>query len=346
VATVPTSFTARAPGRVNLIGDHTDYTGGLVLPMTIDRWTVIRGTRGRAGRAGRAGRVALVSADEPEPLRLELPVANPAAVEPRWGRYVAGVAAEMPAPMALQGRVTTDIPVGAGLSSSAALELVAALALGFDGTPTELALLGQRAEQRASGVPCGIMDQLCIAAGVADHALLIDCHSLSVQPVSLPDGVDVVVRFVAHRTLAGSEYGERVEQCATAEREVGPLRLATLDSIATISDALIRRRARHVVTENGRVGEFAAALAAADLTHAGELMVASHASLRDDYETSTAAMDGAVEELIAMPGVYGARMTGGGFGGCVVALAEPGAVTDGWAVRAVDGASIVIEMES
>ena len=337
MTTASTHFTARAPGRVNLIGDHTDYTGGLVLPMTIDRWTVIRGTRGPAGRDGR---VSLVSADEPEPLRLDLPVTDPAAVEPHWGRYVAGVAAEMADPQPIEGHITTDIPVGAGLSSSAALELVAALALGFDGTPTELALLGQRAEQRASGVPCGIMDQLCIAAGVVDHALLIDCHSLSVQPVSLPDGIDVVVRFVVHRTLAGSEYGERVAQCATAEREIGPLRLATLDTVATLRDDLIRHRARHVVTENARVREFAAAIAVGDLTSAGELMVASHASLRDDYGTSTAAMDVAVEELMAVPGVYGARMTGGGFGGCVVALAEPGAITDGWSVRAVDGASI------
>ncbi len=342
MATKPTSFIARAPGRVNLIGDHTDYTGGLVLPMTIDRWTVIRGTRRPSGGDGR---VSLVSADEPEPLRLDLPVADPATVEPHWGRYVAGVAAEMREPMAIEGHITTDIPVGAGLSSSAALELVAALALGFDGTPTELALLGQRAEQRASGVPCGIMDQLCIAAGVADHALLIDCHSLSVQPVSLPDGIEVVVRFVVHRTLAGSEYAERVEQCAIAEREIGPLRLATPDSVATIGDARIRRRARHVVTENGRVREFAAALADDDLNRAGELMAASHASLRDDYETSTAAMDVAVEQLMGTPGVYGARITGGGFGGCVVALAEPGAITDGWSVRAVDGASIMIDTE-
>ena len=330
-------FRVRAPGRVNLIGDHTDYTGGLVMPMAIDRWTVIEGAR-------RAGQIELTSADEPDPVRLSLPIEDAASVEPSWGRYVAGVAAEMgPTAHAVEGRVTTDIPVGAGLSSSAALELATALALGFEGDPITLAELGRRAEHRASGVPCGIMDQLSIAAGVAGHALLIDCHALTVQPVPLADDIAVIVRFVQHRTLVGSEYADRVAECASAEAIIGPLRLATLDAVHTIEDGLIRRRARHVVTENQRVQDFAGALRRHDLAEVGRLMLASHDSLRDDFGVSTPVMDAAVADMASRPGVYGARMTGGGFGGCIVAIADVGSAdeaagADGWVVHAVDGA--------
>jgi len=327
-------FVARAPGRVNLIGDHTDYTGGLVLPMTIDRWTVIEGSLSE-------GAITLTSADEPDPISITLPVDNPAIVEPRWGRYVAGVAAELgTAAMPIDGHVTTTIPVGAGLSSSAALEVAAALALGFDGPAADLAQLARRAEHRAIGVPCGIMDQLCIAAGVANHALLIDCHTLEIEAVPVPHNADVIVQFVAHRTLAGSEYAQRVSECELAERLIGPLRLATLALVATIGDPLIQRRARHVVSENQRVRDFAIALRTNDLATAGRLMIESHHSLRDNYETSTPAVDEAVRQMCATPGVYGARITGGGFGGCIVALAAPGTSTKGWVVRAVDGATI------
>ncbi|MGD9704784.1 MAG: galactokinase [Acidimicrobiia bacterium] len=329
------TFIARAPGRVNLIGDHTDYTGGLVLPMTIDRWTEIRGTRHGVAH------VSLTSADEADPVELDLPVDDPATVEPRWGRYVAGVAAELgTAARGFRGQVTTTIPIGAGLSSSAALELAAAYALGYAGDTRDLARLCQAAEQRASGVPCGIMDQLVIAAGVQGHALAIDCHSLDIVPVAIPDGVDVVVQFVAHRTLVGSEYADRVAECSQAEAAIGPLRTASLADVATIRDPLVQQRARHVVSENARVRGFVTALASGDLAAAGRLMTGSHRSLRDDFETSTPVMDEAVASLAATPGVYGARMTGGGFGGCVVALAAAGAVSDGWIVRAVDGASI------
>lgn len=346
---------ARAPGRVNLIGDHTDYTGGLVLPMTIDRFTEIRFAETRS--AGR-GSVHLTSDDEPQPVEIPLDIADPAAVEPSWGRYVAGVVAEL-AELAggadrsaasgrsgthgITGHVHTTIPIGAGLSSSAALEVAAALALGFEGTPLQLAQLCQRAENRASGVPSGIMDQLCIAAGVADHALLIDCGALTVTPAPLPADVEVVVQFIAHRTLVGSAYAERVAECAAAEREIGPLRAATLDDARSITDPVVRARALHVVSENQRVRDFAAALSADDLREAGALMLASHTSLRDQYDTSTPAMDAAVERVAATRGVHGARMTGGGFGGCIVALAEPGALTDGWVVHAVDGAALVEE---
>lgn len=329
------TFIARAPGRVNLIGDHTDYTGGLVLPMAIDRWTEIR------GEWHDDAHISLTSADEEHHVELDLPIAEPAMVEPPWGRYVAGVAAEVgDAARGFRGNVTTTIPVGAGLSSSAALELAAAYALGYEGDTRDLARLCQRAEQRASGVPCGIMDQLAIAAGVEGHALAIDCHTLDIVPVAIPDGVDVIVQFVAHRTLMGSEYADRVAECAQAEAAIGPLRTASPADVATLRDEVVRRRARHVVSENERVRMFVAALAADDLVTAGRLMIGSHTSLRDDFATSTPVMDEAVSALVGTPGVYGARMTGGGFGGCVVALARAGAVSDGWIVRAVGGATI------
>jgi galactokinase len=327
---------ARAPGRVNLIGDHTDYTGGLVLPMAIDRWTTVR------FEPDASSCVQLVSEDDPEPAAVPLDVADPATVSPPWARYVAGVVAELQPPSGGRGTVATSVPVGAGLSSSAALEVAVALALdpSYAERPLELARVCQAAEHRASGVPTGIMDQLTSAAGVADHALLIDCHSSRLQPVPLPPEAEVVVRFVAHRTLIGSEYTDRVAECAQAELIIGPLRLAGLEDVKRIDDDVVRRRARHVVTENERVRDFAAMLAARDLERAGSIMTASHVSLRDDFGTSTPVMDAAVEELVATPGVYGARMTGGGFGGCVVALCQPDARRAGWIVRAVDGATV------
>jgi galactokinase len=320
----------RAPGLVNLIGDHTDYTGGMVLPMAIDRWTEIRGIP--------AETISLHSDDEPLPAELVLQIDDPQSVEPHWARYVAGVVAELEPYGGISGTVTTDIPIGAGLSSSAALELAVALALGFVGDALALAQLCRRAEVRASGVPCGIMDQLVIAAGVAHHALLIDCGDLTIEPVPIPDDVQIVVQFVAHRALVNSAYAQRVAECATAEELIGPLRVATLTDTVAIADPVIRARAQHVVSENQRVRDFAASLGAGDLRAAGMLMVDSHNSLRDLYLTSTPVMDAAVEQLSKQPGVYGARMTGGGFGGCVVALTDPDAAVDGWVVRAVDGA--------
>jgi galactokinase len=320
----------RAPGRVNLIGEHTDYTGGLVLPMTIDRWTEIRCTP--------ADTVTLRSDDDPDPTVLDLHIEDLAAVQPQWAKYVAGVVAEMRPRTGIAGTVSTNIPIGAGLSSSAALEVAVALALGYSGDAVSLAELCRRAEISASGVPCGIMDQLTIAAGLADHALLIDCGDLTIEPVRIPDEVEIVVQFVAHRTLAGSAYADRVAECAAAERLIGPLRDAGRSDVTSIPDAIIRARALHVIEENERARDFAAAFRSADLRAAGALVVASHASLRDLYQISTPVMDAAVERIIQRPGVFGARMTGGGFGGCIVALTEPGAIADGWVVRAVEGA--------
>ena len=330
---------AIAPGRVNIIGDHTDYTGGLVLPMTIDRGTVIEGQRG-------GDTVALTSADERDPAVVPLDVVDPFTVSPQWGRYVAGVVAEMRPQRGFKGRVTTTIPSGAGLSSSAALEVAVGLVLGFTGTPTKLALMAQRAEQVASGVPCGIMDQLSIAAGSELGPTLIDCHSLSIDVVPFPEDLDIVVAYGHHRTLLGSEYATRVKECAEAEAIIGPLRLATPSDTSQILDAVVRSRARHVIGENQRVRDFIAAIRANARAAAGRLMVESHNSLRDDYATSTTQMDALVRDLCERKGVWGARMTGGGFGGCAVALAERGAIkTDEaskvWVVRPAKGAHVV-----
>ena len=323
----------RSPGRVNLIGDHTDYTGGLVLPMAIDRYTTISGTR-------TPSTIRLRSQNEPETVEFELPISAPEKVTPSWGRYVAGVAAEMQnRAHGFDGEISCTIPIGAGLSSSAALEVATALALGDTSTPVERAKLCQRAEHRAVGVPCGIMDQLTVTSGIRDHALLIDCHELTILPVQLPNDVKVVVQFIAERKLTSSSYAERVAQCNAAEEIVGPLRLANLSSLASITDETIFRRARHVVSENQRVRDFAAMLRTGDLKSAGKLMIESHNSLDHDFETSTPQMNSAVAAAISQPGVYGARMTGGGFGGCIVILADAASKIDGWQVRAVAGAT-------
>ena len=306
-----------APGRVNLIGDHTDYTGGLVFPMAIDRSTIIDFEVAES--------MSLVSAD----------------VEgDGWLRYVDAVRRLVTGARAITGRVATTIPVGAGLSSSAALEVAVALAVGFEGLPVELAQLCRQAEHDATGVPCGIMDQLCIASGRAAHGTLIDCRSLDVRYVLIPESVKVVVKFVASRTLEGSEYAARVAECAAAEAIVGSLRDASLRELVSIDDEVVRRRAIHVVSENARVESFARALSSFDYALAGEIMLEGHRSLAENFATSTPVMDRAVADLAETPGVYGARMTGGGFGGCVVALCDPEARVDGWVVRASDGARV------
>jgi galactokinase len=327
--------TAFAPGRVNLIGDHTDTTGGLVLPMAIDLGTTIELERG-------GDEVVLTSSALPGEARVPLDVADPAAAEPAWARYVAGVVAELRPAVGLRGHVRTTLPVGAGLSSSAALEVAVAVGLAPDQPAVERALACQRAEQRASGVPCGVMDQLASAAGVDGHALLVDCTTLAVTPVPLPAGIEVVVVHSGQaRELAGSAYAARRAACEAAEAIVGPLRHAAEDDLLGVHDPVIRRRARHVVRENARVRAAAAALRDGDVETVGRLLVESHHSLRDDFEVSTPALDAVVDRLVATPGVLGARLTGAGFGGCAVALAEPGAVTDGWTVRASSGAALV-----
>ena len=221
-----------APGRVNLIGEHTDYTGGLVFPMAIDRWTTIDYEVGGSG-------IVLDSADEDGTFSLTLGQPFDASMTPSWGRYVGAVASQMDSPRGISGHISTSIPVGAGLSSSAALEIAVALALGCELSSSELAQLTQRAEHLATGVPTGIMDQLCITSARQGHGALIDCTSLAVRHIPIPSDVKIVVRFIAHRTLVGSAYADRVAQCATAESIIGPLRNAAMSDIAKIDNKII-----------------------------------------------------------------------------------------------------------
>jgi galactokinase len=255
---------------------------------------------------------------------------------------VGAVASLLPSPRGISGHVSTTIPVGAGLSSSAALEIAVALALGYELPSSELAQLTRRAEHIATGVPTGIMDQLCIASAREGHGTMIDCRTLEVQHVPIPTDVKIVVRFIAHRTLVGSAYADRVAQCAAAESIIGPLRDASLADVAAIADVTIASRARHVISENTRVVSFASSLAGGDYSGAGEIMTESHHSLAEDFATSNDQMNAAVQDMRAMPGVFGARMTGGGFGGCIVALCEPDAVVDGWHVKPVSAAHHVV----
>ena len=307
-----------APGRVVLIGDHTDYMGGLVLPMAIDLCTEVIGERG-------GPRVSLTSEHFGDTVTLDLPVEHPERTRPGWGRYVAGVVAEFAPPVGLNGVIRSSVPAGGGLSSSAALELAVAMAISDLDDPLALAQRCQRAEQAGTGVPCGIMDQLCSAAGVEGHALLIDCATTDITPVPIPDHLAVwVIDSGEPRQLAESGYATLRTEAEAAAAIVGPLPAADYDAIEEIADDTLRRRARHVRSECERVLRFAEALTADDLTTAGELMTASHRSLRDDAQVSTPTLDALVEALTSTPGVLGARLTGAGFGGSVVALASPG----------------------
>jgi galactokinase len=328
---------AFAPGRVNLIGDHTDYSGGRAIPMAIQLGTTVRGRRG-----GDAVRLASSSEVEAASVSIYVTTGDLSGLSPAWARYIGGVVHELRPSVGFTGTVTSTLPIAGGLSSSAALELAVALALGFEGRADELAALGQRAEQVACGVPCGIMDQLASAEGIDRHALLIDFTTLAVEPVPMPlDAAVVVVDSGQPRQLVDSAYARRRADCERAAAVIGPLAQASLGDVDGLDDEGLRRRARHVVTENARVDAFAAALRSGDLVTAGELMVASHRSLGGDFDVSTDVLDRVVARLVATPGVFGARLTGAGFGGCVVALAEPGTLDEGWTVTASAGARLL-----
>jgi galactokinase len=330
---------AWAPGRVNLVGDHTDYMGGLALPMAIGLGTEITGDRG--------GNWVMLGSDGFEGVA-EIPVArvdDPAAVDPPWARYVAAVVDEVRPTDGLVGMVHSTLPARSGLASSAALEVAVATALGADRVnPMAVAQACQRAEERAVGVPCGIMDQLVSLAAIEGMALRIDCDTLEVEHVPFPEDAEIaVIHSGQHRELSGSAYAERRAECEQAERIVGRLRDAAPIDAEAIDDPVLRRRARHVTTENQRVDALASALAKGQLTYAGELLVASHASMRDDFEVSTPVLDDLVAGVRGVPGVYGARVTGAGFGGCVIALCKPKTRINGpvvWRGRPAGGASL------
>jgi galactokinase len=324
----------RAPGRVNLIGEHTDYNQGFVLPMAIDRQVVVAA----APRAGRRVRLAALDLnDEVAAFDLDGLAPHPGA---RFSNYVRGVLALLErAGHRLPGldlAYAGDVPIGAGLSSSAAVEVAVATAvdalLGLGLPRLELARLCQQAEHEFAGTQCGLMDQLISAAGEACHALLIDFQAVAWQAVPLPaDKAVVVCDTGKRRGLASSAYNERRAQCEAGARRLGVPSLRALDADAFEARAgelppLLRRRCRHVVHENARTERAAAALRAGDAALFGQLMVESHASLRDLYEVSSEELDLMAALAQAQPGCWGARMTGGGFGGCAVALVDREAV--------------------
>lgn len=322
----PPALLARAPGRVNLIGEHTDYNDGFVLPMAIDRSIRIA----LAPRDDR--RVVLHSLDFDT--RADFDLARLEHSDDGWPEYLRGVAwALREAGLSLrgwQGVMAGDVPIGSGLSSSAALELAVARAFqavsGFAWEPAAIARHAQRAENHWVGMNCGIMDQMISASGIEGSALLIDCRSLESAPAPLPaDCAVVVMDSMTRRGLVDSAYNERRAQCEAAARHFGVAALRDVDE-ATFSrragelDELTMRRARHVITENARTLNAAEAMRAGDAGRLGALMNASHDSLRDDFEVSTAALDALVTAARVQPDCYGARLTGAGFGGCAVAL--------------------------
>lgn len=324
------SHSIQAPGRVNLIGEHTDYNDGFVLPCAIDYQTVIACAR----RDDRQVRVVAVDYDnQQDSFSLDAPI-EPLS-EPMWANYVRGVVKHLQQRDASFGGVdmviSGNVPQGAGLSSSASLEVAVGTVfqqlyqLKLDGAA--IAVNGQEAENQFVGCNCGIMDQLISALGRQDHAMLLDCRTLGTRAVSMPDDVAVVIiNSNFRRNLVGSEYNTRREQCETGARFFNKkaLRDVTLEEFAAAEqqlDPLVAKRVRHVITENARTLEAADALSSGDLQRMGELMAASHASMRDDFEITVPPIDQLVEIVKAEIGPRGGvRMTGGGFGGCIVAL--------------------------
>ncbi len=335
-----------APGRVNLIGDHTDYNAGLALPMALDLRCEVRFDPA-------PGRRLVVRSDAfIDPVVLALGTsAEPGTLEPSWIGLVAALWEELGLDGGGTLEIHSDVPVGAGLSSSAALGVAVAAAAGVPLEPWALARTCQRAEARV-GASVGLMDPVVAVAARAGHALLIDFADSTFRLVPTPFGPSgeaevVVVHSGEARRLAGSPYGERRRQCEEAASRLGtPLGRAGPDDAVRLEEPL-RSRARHVVTECRRVQAFADALGRGDLAGCGRLLDESHESLRRDFEVTTPTVDALVAELRRQPGVLGARMTGGGFGGCVIALSAPGALDLGrwpgraWRVRPSDGAAPV-----
>ncbi|KKW51844.1 galactokinase [Pantoea ananatis] len=324
------THTIQAPGRVNLIGEHTDYNDGFVLPCAIDYQTVIACAR----RDDRQVRVVAVDYDQAQDsFSLDDPITS--VSEPMWANYVRGVVKHLqkraPDFNGVDMVISGNVPQGAGLSSSASLEVAVGTVfqqlfnLPLDGAA--IAVNGQEAENQFVGCNCGIMDQLISALGQKDHAMLLDCRSLGTKPVSLPEDVAVVIiNSNFRRSLVGSEYNTRRQQCETgarffnkkALRDVG---LAEFEAAVAQLDPDVAKRVRHVITENARTLEAAEVLSRGDLTRMGELMAESHASMRDDFEITVPPVDTLVEIVKAEIGnCGGVRMTGGGFGGCIVAL--------------------------
>lgn len=357
----------RSPGRVNLIGDHTDHNDGLAMPMAIDRELAVAAARRRDA--------AIEVVSELDGRRRRFDVAGIRAEDrwPGWTLYAQGVLRHLWAPgegTGFDAAVASDLPAGGGLSSSAALEMgIARLAAWLTGRPWQpapAAAAGTRAENEWVGVPTGTMDQIAVAHGRRGAALVLDCAAGTWRYVPVPASVDVLVLDTgARRALVESAYDARRRECAGAARRLGVGTLRSLSSadlgrVAGLPEPLAAR-ARHVVTENDRVRRVEAALAEGRLDVAGRALAESHRSLAEDFEVSGTELDTMAAIAAATPGVLGARMTGGGFAGAVVALARAGAVdvgevidryravhdlpAHGRVVRAADGASLAIDEE-
>jgi galactokinase len=333
----PPRWLVAAPGRVNLIGEHTDYNDGFVLPMAIERHIVI------AGDTNTRREVTLHSMTPGETASFSMrPKVAPG--EPGWSNYVRGVIAgfqkRKKRVAGFDAVIASNLPYGGGLASSAALEVAAATLLeamtGQTLDPIKKAVLCQQAEHDFAGVPCGIMDQFTSILGQENHALLLDCRSRTTTPVAMtnPDVTVLIINTNVRHKLAEGEYAKRRAQCEAAARvlKAAALRDATMEGLDAAQgqlDPVVFRRARHVISENERTLQAARAIQASDWTAVGQLMQASHASLRDDYEVSCPELDVAVkiaQEIGEAGGVIGCRMTGGGFGGCVVSLVKTEAV--------------------
>lgn len=323
------TLAAMAPGRVNLMGDHTDYAGGLAMPCAVDMYTVAVA----APREDRGQETRLVSS-QPHCAALTLPSQPETSPRGDWGDYLRGVrlgfdrlgAAAPAMDIALAG----DLPLGAGLSSSASLELCYAslleVAIGMTLNPRDKALLCQRAEHEFAGVPCGVLDQFAITFARAGHAMVLDCRSLEVQQIPLSRNVAwVIIDSRVTHDLADGEYARRREEVSAAATFLGvSLREASPGQLSALEPGL-RARARHIVSENSRVTGFSEALGCGDWRTAGTLMLESHRSLAEDFAVSCAELDWLVARALDN-GAFGARMTGGGFGGSVVCLCPEEAI--------------------
>jgi len=332
----PPRWIAAAPGRVNVIGEHTDYNDGFVLPMAIERYAVMAADRS-AGDKDSIQIRDLAEGVEPAMIDLATPI-KPG--KPKWSNYPRGVIAGFQArgikSHGLDVLLHSTVPLGGGLSSSAALEVCTATLLeavtGKTIDPVEKALLCQQAEHEFAGVPCGIMDQFISVMGRENHLLLLDCRSRQTElvPMNDPSVALLIVNTNVKHELGSGEYAKRRAQCETAAKILGvpSLRDADPDALESAKnkmDDVVYRRARHVIGEIKRTVHAAEGIRASNWPTVGNLMYASHASLRDDYEVSCAELDAVVEiagNIGIKGGVFGCRMTGGGFGGCAVALVE------------------------